>query len=372
MPDRSRKIFLSPGPPQQWADLSADILHRGRLTCGETVEQFEHAFAEYIGSAYAVMVNSGSSANFLVMAALGLPKGAKVIVPALTWPTTVAPVIQLGLEPVFVDADVETFQQDIDEIFGELNSGVAAVWIAHIMGNVTPVTDVLFHHLPEGVRLLEDCCEAFGTKYRGQHVGTFGLAGTFSFFMTHQLMTGEGGMVVTDDYEFYKKLKSMRSHGWGRDYSDLQVAGLDPRFTFAHLGYNFRPTELNAAFGLQQLEAWSDNALTRNEVYESMRRIKGCIPIAITPLTSPSPFAYAARSPKKLAIMASLEEAGIENRPLLGGNLLRHPAFQAYGSAKDYPGAETLTEEGFYWPCHHGLTEEDVERIELAILRAAV
>lgn len=325
------------------------VLERGRLTCGPLVERFEKAFAQFVGSVHAICVNSGSSANLLLMAALGLQPGDQVLVPVLTWPTTVAPVIQLGLKPVWIDADPRTFQMDMEEANQELNHDIRAVWVAHLMGNAVDLDNL---QVPNGTILLEDCCEGFGTFYGGRHVGTSGLAGTFSFFMTHQLMTGEGGMIVTDEADLAAKLRRMRSHGWDR--ADEQAS-----FNFPDLGFNFRPTELTGIWGSQQLDAWPEASLRRNELAMAMSGIPGVEAMTITAGTSPAPFAWPVRSKRRLEITKALNEAGVETRPLLGGNLLRNSAFRDFGVAAEFPVADALGREAFYWPCHQGMSDED-------------
>lgn len=329
------------------------------MTCGPRVERFERAFAEFVGSRFAVCVNSGSSANLLLTAALGLQPMDKVLVPVLTWPTTVAPVIQLGLRPVWVDARADTFQMDVEEANEEMDRSARAIWVAHLMGNAVEL-DAL--ELPKGTFLLEDCCESFGTRYNGKHVGTFGLAGTFSFFMTHQLMTGEGGMIVTDDEALAKRLRSMRSHGWDRTGKEA--------FAFPELGFNFRPTELTGAWGEQQLKAWPEAHLTRRERASEMGGINGVESMELTAGVDPSWFAWPVRSKRRSEIMAALSCAGVEARPLLGGSLLKHPAFAPFGRMADYPIAAMLGRETFYWPLHQGMSEKDTAHIRSVVENA--
>ena len=350
---------MSPGPPVEWSSLALEVLHGGRLTCGPRVERFERAFAEFVGSRFAVCVNSGSSANLLLTAALGLQPMDKVLVPVLTWPTTVAPVIQLGLRPVWIDARADTFQMDAEDANEEMDRFTGAIWVAHLMGNAVDL-DAL--ELPKGAYLLEDCCDAFGTRYNWRHVGTFGLAGTFSFFMTHQLMTGEGGMIVTDDETLAEKLRSMRSHGWVRTAKNP--------FWFQELGFNFRPTELTGAWGEQQLEAWPDAYLTRRERAGEMGGVRGVESMELTAGVDPSWFAWVVRSKRREEGMDALTLAGVETRPLLGGSLLNQPAFAPFGRAGDYPVAAMLGRETFYWPLHQGMSEHDTAHIRSVVENA--
>ncbi|NQW52664.1 MAG: DegT/DnrJ/EryC1/StrS family aminotransferase, partial [Rhodospirillales bacterium] len=236
-----------------------------RVTMGAKVREFERAFASHFGWRHGLMNNSGSSANLLAVAALanpacrdGFKPGDEIIVPALSWSTTVWPIIQCGLVPVIVDIDPATFNIDPNEIEKAISPRTRGVMIVPVYGNpcaMDAIVDVCKRH---GLELIEDCCEALGAYYDGKPVGKFGRVGTFSFYYSHHMTTLEGGICVTDDFEFSELMRILRAHGWVREVEDQQKwfdehPEIDRRFLFVNVGYNLRPTELQGAMGLVQL-----------------------------------------------------------------------------------------------------------------------
>lgn len=321
-------------------DAANEVLYSDRLTMGPLTERFEKEFAEYVGSKYAVFVNSGSSANLLAVFAIKEFLGWKDFtwkVPALTWSTTIHPIIQAGGKPVFKDCHLDTFQTpDCD-------------FAVHLLGNCEAPKNPI----------LEDCCESLGVYYRDRHVGTFGLAGTFSFYFSHHITTIEGGMVVTDHYDFYQLLKSMRSHGWARSYPEKEIQeafpGEDARFLMLSQGFNLRPTELNAALGLSQLKKLERLNERRRDIFTHW----GNSVMRIPPHVRAAPFAYPL---KGLSLKAHLEANGIETRPLICGNLLLHPAFKSPDASK-LVNATAVHNEYFYIGLSPMLADKDVEYV---------
>ncbi len=242
------------------------VLDSGRLTMGDRVRAFEEQFAVAVGARHAVMVNSGSSANLLIVDGLlrrtageaPLRAGDEVLVPALSWPTTVWPIVQLGLVPVFVDIDPTTLAIDLESARQAIGPRTKAMFLIHVLGRAAGMGEYQRFCARHGLRLIEDVCESLGAHSEGRHVGTFGDAGSFSFYFSHHISTIEGGMVVTNDAELCDDLRSLRAHGWVRDRTDKarwkeSSPGIDERFLFIAPGYNVRPTEIQGAIGSAQL-----------------------------------------------------------------------------------------------------------------------
>ena len=243
------------------------VLDSGRLTMGPEVAAFEKEFATWIGAPHAVMVNSGSSANLLMVDALLRPSkgrptlqaGDEVLVPALAWPTTVWPLLQLGLVPVFTDIDPITLAIDVKSAASCVTNKTKAMFLIHVLGQTADMRAIMDFCERHKLLLLEDVCESLGAYDQRQHTGTFGRMGSFSGYFSHHISTIEGGLIVTADVNLYNDLKSLRSHGWIRDRSDRDEwarnnVDIDPRFMFIMPGYNVRPTEIHAAIGRVQLK----------------------------------------------------------------------------------------------------------------------
>ena len=347
----------------------------GRLTMGEETRTFEEAFARRVSGRNAVMVNSGSSANLVMLAAAHLKPGTEVIVPALTWSTTVWPVLQRGCIPVFVDCDQDTLQMDTDDVAEAIGPRTSAILAVHLMGNACDL-DAL-RDLIDGrhMVLLEDCCEALGTTYGGVHVGSFGLASSFSFFMSHHITTIEGGMIVSLNAEFADRARSIRSHGWTRGTKMENPRSFQGKFEFVHEGYNVRPTELNAALGNVQLPKLDDWVLRRSEVAEAMFAAISTFDW-LRPMTAQQnavcswfAFPVVVRKGSRDALAQHLISCGIDCRPIVGGNLVRHKAF--HGVPKriigDLANANDVMDHGLYWGCHQDVTMDGVEALFDAI-----
>jgi len=244
---------------------------------GNKVELFEKEFAKYIGSKYAVMVNSGSSANLLSMAVATnylrsnkLNIGDKILIPAICWSTSVWPIIQMGLIPVFVDIDPLTLNMDINDCKKKITKEVKGIVSVHILGNCTNMDELMKIVRQHNLFLMEDTCESLGSKYKNKYLGTFGDFGTYSFYYSHHITTIEGGMVTCNSDEDYELLKCLRSHGWSRhcknkEKYEKENPDIDPRFLFINVGYNLRPMEIQGAMGLIQLAKLEQKNNCRNQ-----------------------------------------------------------------------------------------------------------
>ena len=238
------------------------------LTQSGNVRAFEKEWSEWLGVRHSVFVNSGSSANLITMAALReLRGGGQVIVPTLTWVSDIASVLQCGFDPVFVDIDERTLGMDVDAVLKKITKKTRAVFITHILG-YNALNERLLKGLKKaGVPLIEDVCESHGATFKGRKLGTFGLVSNFSFYYAHHMSTVEGGVVCTDDAEFYEALRMLRSHGMVREATSPELKAryqkqhpdLNPEFIFAFPAYNVRSTELNAVLGRTQLKRLDEN-----------------------------------------------------------------------------------------------------------------
>jgi CDP-6-deoxy-D-xylo-4-hexulose-3-dehydrase len=236
------------------------------VTMGKKVKTFEDMFANYLGCKYASMVNSGSSANLLALSVLTNPlfrnklnPGDEVITPATTWVTTVYPIANVNLIPVLVDVDIDTLNINVDAIENAITEKTRAIMPVHLLGNPCDIKRVMEIAGEHDLYVIEDTCESHGAEVGGKKVGTFGHMGTFSFFFSHHITTIEGGMVVTNDEDIYEMAKSMRVFGWVRglkneDEIANKYSHIDRRFLFSNIGYNFRPTEIQGAFGMHQIK----------------------------------------------------------------------------------------------------------------------
>lgn len=355
------------------------------VTMGRRVRGFETAFADFVGTRHAVMVNSGSSANLLAMAVLtsqdvpgALAPGDEVIVPAVTWATTVAPVVQMGCVPVFVDVDLATLNLRPDALAEAWSPRTRAIFAVHLLGNPVEMDAVLAFAQARELWVLEDACESLGSTIDGAPAGSVGDVGTFSFYFSHHITTIEGGMLVTDDDWLADVARSMRAHGWTRDMTnraELEAANarIDPRFLFIHLGYNLRPMETQAAFGLVQLGRLKD-------FNEERRRNAHYLLSALADLASEMTFVAeqgGARSTwfgfpvilkdaeTRDALSRHLEERRIETRPIVAGNLAAQPAFRnsLHRTVGDLPNATAIGERGLFIGNHPGLGERRLEHI---------
>lgn len=356
------------------------------VTMGEKVYQFEKLFADYLDAAGGVMVNSGSSANLVALKALRnastgprLEQGDEVIVPACTWSTSVAPILDVGCTPVLVDSDPDTFNLDPAAVKAQITDKTKAVMAVHLLGNPADVHALREICEDHDLILIEDCCEAHGASLDGQKVGTFGAYGTYSFFFAHHISTIEGGMVVSSDNERLEAVKPIRAHGWIRemDNSDEIAAsypGFDERFLFLEPGLNVRPTDVQGAFGIHQMDRITDfvdrrrtNAERLNEAlspYDDVFRFQSVLPGAVHTyygypllLREDAPF-------DRPSFTEHLEECGIETRPIMGGNLAEHPAFSHLADrAGDLETAESIHERGVFFGNHHRMHEAHTDYI---------
>jgi CDP-6-deoxy-D-xylo-4-hexulose-3-dehydrase len=368
-------------------DLIAWLQTNPWLTQGPLVREFERRWAQWVGVRHATFLNSGSSANLLMYYALHLSGGLrnkKIVVPAVSWATTVAPVIQLGYEPLMCEADWKTFGLDLDALEDLLKDhSPAAVAIVHVLGVPNNLAGLQRLRDRYEFVLLEDACAATGSRYDARPVGTFGLMSTFSFFYGHHLSTIEGGMVCTDDEHLHDILVHVRSHGWAKDLDsdkeeelarERRILEFNRPFTFYYPGFNVRSTDLNARIGLAQLrraDAVVARRVENHRLYQERIRAGGlhCQENERAVISSISFSALAHSVDHRDRIAEALRANGIETRPLGGGNMSRQPFWSdRYGSAV-FPVADRIHTTAFQLPNHPGLIAEDIEFICDTVLR---
>lgn len=357
------------------------------LTQGPLVKEFERQWADWLGTRHALFNNSGSSANLLMYYApllAGKLRNMKIVVPAVSWATTVAPAIQLGFEPIMCEADSETFGLELnhlDELLTKHQPG--AVIMVHVLGCPNRMDEIMRLKARHGFLLMEDCCASHGSLYDGQKVGTFGELSTFSFYYGHHMSTIEGGVVCTNDDDLQDILLQIRSHGWAKDISREKEAALAKKynaiefnrtFTFYQPGFNFRATDLNAKLGLlqmQRLDAMIERRVENHRAYQ--KRILNapgftCQRNERAVMSSISFAALASSEEHRARVAQALRDRQIETRPLGGGNMSRQPFwYDRYGSV-DLPMADRVHRTSFQIPNHHLLSLADVQFVCDAVL----
>jgi CDP-6-deoxy-D-xylo-4-hexulose-3-dehydrase len=326
-----------------------EVLDGGMFTMGRRVKEFECAFADYFGMKYAVMVNSGSSANLIAVAALfyrkknPLKRGDEVIVPCISWATTFHPLQQYGLRLKFVDIDLHTLNYDIEELKKAVSKDTKMIVAVSILGNPCRFDEIIRICGENNIVLFEDNCESMGAKFNGRYTGTFGLVNTFSTFFSHHISTMEGGLVLTNDKEIYNLLKSIRNHGWTRDQDEdspifrRKDDDFFEAYRFILPGYNVRPGEIHGAVGLRQLPKLKDFVQTRRENAEHFvnlfknderfiiqKEIGESSWFCFTMIINPE------AKIDRIRVLQKLKDANIEYRIITGGNLLRHDVIKYY------------------------------------------
>ena len=360
--------------------LCSFIRGTNQFTQATKVKEFESRYAEWQGCRYCVFVNSGSSANLLIVTALkelkGWGDGDEIIVPAVTWATSITPVIQSGLKPVFVDVNLEDLSFNYTKIEGCLSESTRAIFVTHLLGfpaNIPLLKKIIGNR---NILIMEDCCESHGATIDGVKVGTFGVGSTFSFYWGHHMTTIEGGMICTDIEDLYKMLLLKRSHGLARElplqYHDeirRQYPNIDFRFLFLTDGFNMRNTEQHAVLGLTQLKELDKAIEIRNRNYARFMQIcqKHKESLFILESAGISSFALPylfKKSGQMERFQEKLNEAGIESRPVLSGNLLRQPFLKNYYDTSRFRNADFLHTNAFYIGNNQFVGEQQLKLLE--------
>ena len=362
-------------------DAIARVVDSRRFTMGPEVKTFEEQFAAYFGSRYAVMVNSGSSANLLMLAAACyhpqkfLKPGDAVLVPAVSWSTTYYPVTQQGLELRFVDINHKTLNLDLDLLEQALTPNTRAVLTVNLLGNPNDFARLQAFCTQHDLLLLEDNCESMGATFAGKQAGTFGFMGTYSTFFSHHISTMEGGVIVTDDEATYHTLLSLRAHGWLREqpahsHLNIDVDDFSRMFRFVLPGYNVRPLEMEGAIGQAQLQKLPGLVAARRanaQIFQALFKDHPDVQIQ-TEIGESSWFGFALLLQGRLAgrrmdLVSAFRAAGIECRPIVTGNFLRNPVINLlkHTVATPMPVADTVDDNGLFLGNHHYPVQSQLE-----------
>jgi CDP-4-dehydro-6-deoxyglucose reductase, E1 len=365
-------------------EVANNLLVKNQLTMGHEVRKFEEEFATYMGAKFAIMFNSGSSANLGMMAALKYMKnspvidGDEVIVPTVSWSTTYYPVNQIGLVLKFVDIDLKSLNIDMFKVKEAIGPKTKAILAVNLLGNPAQLVALRELALSNNLVLLEDNCESLGAEIDDKKAGTFGLAGTYSFFFSHHICTMEGGMVTTNDKSFAETLISIRAHGWTRgldnensvfNKSDDEWEDL---FRFVLPGYNFRPLELSGAIGQVQLRKFPEFLSWRRknaEVFvESFCAREDVIIQEEIGKSSWFGFSLILDGPlsgRRQEVISRFSECGIETRPIVAGNFTINPVMQHldYAELEPFPNAERIHRDGFFIGNHHLDFREEIAKV---------
>ena len=346
---------------------AAKVLLSGRLTMSNITKKFEKYFAKKIGSKFALMVNSGSSANLLALFCLinplrkkRLKKGDECIVPALCWSTSLWPIVQAGLKPVFADVNLKTFTLDLETIKKKINKKTKAVILLNVLGNCSEMEKIKKYLNKKKIFLIEDSCEALGSIYKKKYLGTFGDFGTYSFYYSHQITSGEGGMIVCKSKEDFNILKSLRAHGWDREINKKNVKN----FNFINEGFNLRPLDMTAAIGFNQFKRLSQlkntRAKNRTNLIKSIKSSKKWDnqfsffhpQKNLDPSWFGLPLMLNNKNTKsKKNFLKYLNKNNIETRPIISGNFANQPAIKKYNiryNKNDLKNSQEIEDRGFF------------------------
>lgn len=381
-------------PSYDWEEVfeAIDTMLTTYVTMGDKVRKFERIFADYIGVKNAIMVNSGSSANLVALSMLtnpaiknGIKKGYEIIAPAVTWSTTIFPIINVHATPVLVDVNLETFTIKPNSIEKAIGNKTKAIMPVHLLGNPCDMKRIMEIAEDYDLYVIEDSCEAHGAEIDGKKVGSFGELATFSFFFSHHISTIEGGLILTNDENFSDLARIMRAHGWIRDVKNKdEIAArykeIDERYLFINLGYNLRPTEIQGAFGINQmkklnefikirrsnarywtkvLKEYSDYLLVQEERRGTKHSWYG-FPITVKP---DAPFTRG-------DFVNFLEKKGIETRPIMAGNMAEQPAMKLFNYRKtdNLNNSRIIMRRSFFFGNHHGIGKREREYIANSII----
>ena len=377
---------------QEEIDAVVEVL-KGNTALGDKTKEFEAKIAKMFGKKYGVMVNSGSSANLLAFEIMNLPRGSEVITPLLTFATVVAPIVQKGLVPVFVDVDPSTYLINIEQVKKAITKKTKALMIPSLMGNIPNMKALATIAKKHKLWFIEDSCDTLGGKYTGKPTGIYSHITTTSFYGSHIINgAGGGGMIMVNDQKWVDKLVVLR--GWGRRSSlfgekadsellknrfETKLAGIpyDNKFIFSEIGYNFLPLEISSAFALAQMKRLPKFLSERRKNFATLLKFfKQFENYFILPEQTPDtetawlafPLIIRPTAPfNRIELIEFLEKNNIQTRPIFTGNILKQPGFKNIANRKviaDYKNTETIMRGGFVVACHHGLNKDQIEYLK--------
>ncbi|MEV8252580.1 DegT/DnrJ/EryC1/StrS family aminotransferase [Rhodoglobus sp. NPDC076762] len=365
------------------------VVDSGRFTMGPLVKQFEADFADAFGANYGVMVNSGSSANLIAIAAAvldprsDLNAGDEVLVPAVSWATTYYPLQQYGLTLKFVDIDVNTLNMDLDLAEAAIGPKTKAIFAVNLLGNPNDFGRLTALAEKHNLVLLEDNCESLGATFEGKAAGTFGAMGTFSAFFSHHISTMEGGIILTDDEQLYQMMVSLRAHGWTRELPTENFVHpksgdvFEDLFRFVLPGYNVRPLEMSGAIGIEQIKKVPSLVAGRraNAAYfvETMKAVEDVRIQAEVGESSWFGFSLVlegALAGRRSEVVAALSAASIESRPIVAGNFTKNPVMKYLDAVVPdaLPAADKIHADGLFVGNHHFPVESSIDLLRDTLL----
>lgn len=351
-----------------------NVLKSKQLTLSKETKNFEKKFTAKLKSKYSLMVNSGSSANLLALQCLinpyrknRLKKDDEIIIPTLCWSTSLWPIVQSNLKPVFVDINPKTLNIDEEKLETKITHKTKAILLVNVLGNSCDMNKIIKIKKKYNLILIEDNCESLGSKYKKKYLGTYGDFSSFSFYSSHQISSGEGGMICCKDKNDYNIIKSLRSHGWSRGTSfenEIYKKNkfLDKRFIFFNSGFNLRPTEVSAAIGHNQFKRMDKlmkiRNINRKKIINSLLNnsyLKNKIDFYYeNKFVNPSWFGLSVKilikNFNKNKIIKKLENNGIETRPIISGNFADQPAAKLYGISlnQKFPNTDKVYNTSFF------------------------
>ena len=346
---------------------ATNVLISRQLTMSKKTIEFENYFKKKLGLNYCLMVNSGSSANLLALFALinpikknRLKVGDECLVPAVCWPTSLWPVIQAGLTPRLIDVDLQSYSINLDVIKKNITKKTKAIMMINVLGNCSEIDEIQKFARAKNLYLIEDNCESLGSKYKNKYLGSYGDFSSFSFYYSHQITSGEGGMIACKKKEDYDLLKTLRAHGWDRDLSKNK----NKEFNFINSGFNLRPLEVSAAIGLSQFKRlpnmMSIRTHNRNNIIKTLKKSNNWneqftffnprdnlkpswfgLPLLINPKFKKT----------KVKFLKFLNRNNLETRPIISGNFANQPVIKLYDikyNKQDLKNSTEIDERGFF------------------------
>lgn len=349
------------------------VLKSKRLTIGPVTDKFQNSFTKKLGSNFSLMVNSGSSANLLALQCLinpyrkkRLKLGDEVLIPSLCWSTSLWPIIQSGLKPKFVDIDLDSLNINLNDLKKKISKKTKAILIVHVLGNCVDMSELMRIVKKHNLILIEDTCESLGTKYKNKYLGTFGDFSSFSFYSSHQISSGEGGMICCKNNDDHEIIKSLRAHGWSRGLkNEKKIAAankhLDSRFIFYNSGFNLRSTDIAASIGLNQFKDIDQfikkRSINRDKILKIFKKkiklMKYLSFIDANNHVNASWFGIPILLSKKInrnKFLKKIEKLGVETRPIISGNFLKQPSIKKYKLNKksNFKNSDIVNNHGFF------------------------
>lgn len=349
------------------------VLKTAKITSGPKTIEFQNEFSKKIKSNFSLLVNSGSSANLLALQCLinpyrkkKLKNGDEILIPSLCWSTSLWPIIQSGLKPKFVDVEKHTLNIDLTDLKKKITKKTKGIMIVHVLGNSTNMDELMKIVKMHNLILIEDTCESLGSTYRNKYLGTFGQFSSFSFYSSHQISSGEGGMICCKNQEDFEIIKSLRAHGWSRGLKDEKKIAkknkhLDKRFIFYNSGFNLRSTDVSASIGLSQfkdldkfIKVRSANRKLILKTLQKNDKINRSFHIIVeNKNVRASWFGIPILISNNLIrkkIIDNLEKNGVETRPIISGNFLKQPSIKKYNLNKNLKmkNSDYINKNGFF------------------------